>query len=289
MKAIARSLPSVPAFRVGAATGAVAGVGAWHPRRGVTRAAAPGLGGARSCQPRLGRPGEAGRCTLAGARSGMGAAGLGARRTAYAVGVLSSSGKGEALAAELGVPGDGVEPVERGLRRLVEGALDRVGADRRAGQQRRARAAGAVVAASDEDWHGLEVCFLNVARGGAAGGAGDAGAEPGAIVNISTAWAFAPAATSSPRSAVFRAGASPPLRTSSGARRRSPLDNVRMHNCRRVDRQLAGDGGAAGLCRCGATGWRMAPAVTRRGVHRRSASCGASDVGGSWREARYPS
>ena len=114
--------------------------------------------------------------------SGMGAAV--ARRLAadgYAVGVLSSSGKGEALAAELGGLGvTGSNQSERGSAAAGRRGAGAVGADRRAGQQRRARAAGA---GRGDQRRGLASRARGLlperGAGGAAGGAGDAGAEGG--------------------------------------------------------------------------------------------------------------
>ncbi len=140
--------------------------------------------------------------------SGMGAAC--ARRLAadgFAVGVLSSSGKGEAVARDLG--GFGVTGSNRSaddIARLVDEAKARWGRVdvlvNSAGHGPRAP----VLELTDDQWHeGMEVYFLNVVRAtravvplmGAQGG--------GAIINISSAWAFEPAATF-PTSAVFRAG-----------------------------------------------------------------------------------
>lgn len=140
--------------------------------------------------------------------SGMGAAA--ARRLAqdgYHVAVLSSSGKGEALAGELqGVGVTGSNQSTEDVQRLVDQALAKWGRIdalvNSAGHGPRAP----ILEISDEDWHrGLEVYFLNAVRAirlvtphlEAAGG--------GAIVNISSAWAFEPAPMF-PTSAVFRAG-----------------------------------------------------------------------------------
>ena len=77
--------------------------------------------------------------------SGMGAAA--ARRLAkdgFKVAILSSSGKGEALAKELGGIGvTGSNQSNDDLKRLVDATMARMGPHRRAGQQRRARAARA--------------------------------------------------------------------------------------------------------------------------------------------------
>lgn len=140
--------------------------------------------------------------------SGMGAAC--ARKLAadgFAVGILSSSGKGEALAEELGglgITGSNQSPDD--LRRLVDGAAERWGRVdvlvNSAGHGPRAP----LLELTDEQWQqGMEVYFLNVVRPSrlvvplmqAQGG--------GAIINISTAWAFEPSPMF-PTSAVFRAG-----------------------------------------------------------------------------------
>lgn len=140
--------------------------------------------------------------------SGMGAAA--ARKLAqdgYRVAILSSSGKGEALAQELGGVGvTGSNQSTEDLQRLVDLAMQRWGRIdalvNSAGHGPRAP----ILDITDEDWHkGMEVYFLNAVRPARLvvpimekqGG--------GAIVNISTAWAFEPA-DMFPTSAVFRAG-----------------------------------------------------------------------------------
>jgi NAD(P)-dependent dehydrogenase (short-subunit alcohol dehydrogenase family) len=140
--------------------------------------------------------------------SGMGAAA--ARRLAadgYRVAVLSSSGKGEALANELGGFGvTGSNQSDDDLRRLVDGTLERWGRINvlvnSAGHGPRAP----ILEITDEQWRaGMDVYFMNVVRPvrlvapvmQAQGG--------GAIVNISTAWVAEPS-DMFPTSAVFRAG-----------------------------------------------------------------------------------
>lgn len=140
--------------------------------------------------------------------SGMGAAA--ARRLAsdgYRVAVLSSSGKGEALAVELGGVGvTGSNQSADDVRRLVDLAMNKWGRIdalvNSAGHGPRAP----ILDITDDDWHkGMEVYFLSAVRSirmvapimEAQGG--------GAIVNISTAWAFEPSEMF-PTSAVFRAG-----------------------------------------------------------------------------------
>ncbi|MEZ0472508.1 SDR family oxidoreductase [Luteimonas salinilitoris] len=140
--------------------------------------------------------------------SGMGAAAT--RKLAqdgYRVAVLSSSGKGEALAKELGGVGvTGSNQLQDDLMQLVDLAMEKWGRVdalvNSAGHGPRAP----ILEISDEDWHrGMEVYFLSAVRPirlvtpimEAQGG--------GSIVNISTAWAFQPAPLF-PTSVVFRAG-----------------------------------------------------------------------------------
>jgi len=140
--------------------------------------------------------------------SGMGAAA--ARKLAadgWQVGILSSSGKGEALALELGGLGiTGSNQSTEDLKRLVDGAMQRWGRIdalvNSAGHGPRAE----ILEISDEDWHrGMEVYFLNAVRPIRLVAPIMAAQGGGAIVNISTAWAFEPSAMF-PTSAVFRAG-----------------------------------------------------------------------------------
>ncbi len=140
--------------------------------------------------------------------SGMGAAA--ARRLAadgFAVGVLSSSGKGEALAAELGGFGvTGSNQSQDDLKRLVDGALERWGRIdvlvNSAGHGPRKP----ILELTDEDWHaGMDSYFLNVVRPARLVTPVMQKQGGGAIINISTAWAFEPSAMF-PTSAVMRAG-----------------------------------------------------------------------------------
>lgn len=140
--------------------------------------------------------------------SGMGAAA--ARRLAadgYRVAVLSSSGKGESLAQELGGVGvTGSNQSADDLQRLVDLAMERWGRIdalvNSAGHGPRA----AILDIPDEDWHrGMEVYLLSAIRPTRLVTPIMAAAGGGAIVNISSAWAFEPA-DMFPTSAVFRAG-----------------------------------------------------------------------------------
>lgn len=140
--------------------------------------------------------------------SGMGAAA--AKKLAadgYRIAVLSSSGKGEALARDLGGIGvTGSNQSTEDLQRLVDLAMDRWGRIDALVNSAGHGPRGPILDISDADWQtGMQVYFLNVVRATrlvtpimvAQGG--------GAIVNISTAWMHEPA-DMFPTSAVFRAG-----------------------------------------------------------------------------------
>ncbi|MHC2439677.1 SDR family oxidoreductase [Bradyrhizobium sp. USDA 4451] len=161
--------------------------------------------------------------------SGMGAAA--ARKLAadgFHVAILSSSGKGEALAAELGGLGfTGSNRSNEDLKRAVDGVMARWGRiDALINSAGHGPRAG-VLELTDEQWHtGLDVYLMNVIRPTRLVAPHMQAQKSGAIVNISTAWAFEPSAMF-PTSAVFRAGlaAFTKLFTDSYA-----ADNVRMNN-----------------------------------------------------------
>ncbi len=145
---------------------------------------------------------------VVGGGSGIGAAA--ARRLAadgYAIAVLSSSGRGEALAAELGGLGatgsnQSSEDLERFTARVLErwGRIDVLVNSAGHGPK------GPVLALSDAQWHaGLETYLLNVIRAARAVTPAMLRQGGGAIVNISSAWAEEPSAMF-PTSAVFRSG-----------------------------------------------------------------------------------
>lgn len=140
--------------------------------------------------------------------SGMGAAA--ARRLAadgYSVGILSSSGKGEALAKELGGIGiTGSNQSTDDIRKLVDAAVSGWGRIdtlvNSAGHGPRAP----LLDLTDEDWHrGMEVYFLNVVRATRLVAPLMVAQKSGVIINISTAWTFEPSPMF-PTSAVFRSG-----------------------------------------------------------------------------------
>ncbi|MCC8974004.1 SDR family oxidoreductase [Bradyrhizobium brasilense] len=161
--------------------------------------------------------------------SGMGAAA--ARRLAadgFRVAILSSSGKGEALAKELGGLGfTGSNRSNDDLKRAVDGVVERWGRiDALVNSAGHGPRAG-VLELTDEQWHtGLDVYLMNVIRPTRLVAPHMQAQKSGAIVNISTAWAFEPSAMF-PTSAVFRAGlaAFTKLFTDSYA-----ASNVRMNN-----------------------------------------------------------
>ena len=145
---------------------------------------------------------------VVGGGSGMGAAA--ARRLAadgFAVGILSSSGKGEALAKELGGLGvTGSNQSNDDLKRFVDLALARWGRIdalvNSAGHGPRAP----LIEITDEQWHkGFDVYFMNVVRAVRLVAPVMAAQGGGAIVNISTAWVSEPSPMF-PTSAVARAG-----------------------------------------------------------------------------------
>ena len=161
--------------------------------------------------------------------SGMGADA--ARRLAadgFKVGILSSSGKGEALGTELGgfgVTGSNLNGDD--LSALVQGAQDRWGRVDVLVNSAGHGPKGSVLEIDDDDWHqGMEVYLMNVIRptrlvtplmqeqGG------------GAIINISTFAAFEPDPLF-PTSGVFRAGLAAFSKLYSD---KYAADNIRINN-----------------------------------------------------------
>jgi NAD(P)-dependent dehydrogenase (short-subunit alcohol dehydrogenase family) len=161
--------------------------------------------------------------------SGMGAAA--ARRLAgdgFQMAILSSSGKGEALAGELGGVGvTGSNRSENDLKRLVDATMERYGRIdalvNSAGHGPRAP----VLELTDEQWRtGMEVYFMNVVRPTRLVAPIMVAQGGGAIVNISTFAAFEPDPVF-PTSGVFRAGLAAFTKLFAD---RYAADNVRMNN-----------------------------------------------------------
>jgi NAD(P)-dependent dehydrogenase (short-subunit alcohol dehydrogenase family) len=161
--------------------------------------------------------------------SGMGAGA--ARRLArdgYKIAILSSSGKGEALASALGgvgVTGSNQSPTD--LKRLVDTTLDRWGRIdvlvNSAGHGPRAP----LLELADEDWHrGMEVYFLNVVRPTRLVTPVMQKQRSGVIINISTFAVFEPD-PAFPTSGVFRAGLAAFTKLFAD---KYAADNVRMNN-----------------------------------------------------------
>jgi NAD(P)-dependent dehydrogenase (short-subunit alcohol dehydrogenase family) len=161
--------------------------------------------------------------------SGMGAAA--ARRLAqdgFKVAILSSSGKGEALAKDLGGIGiTGSNQSNDDLKRLVDATMAKWGRIdalvNSAGHGPRAP----ILEITDEQWYtGIDVYLLNVVRPTRLVAPIMVAQKAGTIVNISTAWAFEPSAMF-PTSAVARAGLAAYTKIFADT---YAADNVRMNN-----------------------------------------------------------
>lgn len=161
--------------------------------------------------------------------SGMGADA--ARRLAadgFEIAILSSSGKGEALADELrGVGVTGSNRSNDDVQKLVDQAMSRWGRIDVLVNSAGHGPKGPVLEMSDDDWHdGMEVYLLNVIRPtrfvtpimSAQGG--------GAIINISTFAVFEPDPLF-PTSGVFRAGLASFTKLFAD---KYASDNIRMNN-----------------------------------------------------------
>ncbi|QCO06855.1 SDR family oxidoreductase (plasmid) [Azospirillum argentinense] len=161
--------------------------------------------------------------------SGMGAAA--ARRLAadgFKIAVLSSSGKGEALAEELGGIGvTGSNQSAEDLERLVSRTMERWGRIDALVNSAGHGPRKALLELTDEDWHkGIEVYFLNVVRAVRLVTPVMVAQKGGTIINISTAWAFEPSPMF-PTSAVARAGLASFTKLFAD---QYAADNVRMNN-----------------------------------------------------------
>jgi NAD(P)-dependent dehydrogenase (short-subunit alcohol dehydrogenase family) len=164
-----------------------------------------------------------------GGGSGMGAAA--AKRLAadgFRLAILSSSGKGEALAKELGGIGvTGSNQSNDDIRKLVDATMAKWGRIdvlvNSAGHGPRA----GILEISDEDWHkGIDIYFMNVVRAARLVTPIMQKQKDGAIINISTAWVSEPAAMF-PTSAVARAGLAAYTKVFTDT---FAADNVRMNN-----------------------------------------------------------
>lgn len=161
--------------------------------------------------------------------SGMGAAA--ARKLAtdgYKVAILSHSGRGEALASELGGLGfTGSNLSADDIKRFVDLAMDRFGRIDVLVNSAGHGPKGPVLDISDEDWHlGMDYYLLNVIRPTRLVTPIMQAQKGGAIINISTAWAFEPDAQF-PTSGVFRAGLAAFTKLFAD---KYAGDNIRMNN-----------------------------------------------------------
>lgn len=161
--------------------------------------------------------------------SGMGAgAAMKLAENGYKVAILSSSGKGEALAKELGGIGvTGSNQSHSDLKSLVEKTMSKWGRVdvlvNSAGHGPR----GPVMDLSDEDWHaGMDVYFMNVVRPTRLVTPIMLNQKKGSIVNISTFAAFEPDPVF-PTSGVFRAGLAAFTKLYAD---KYAADNIRMNN-----------------------------------------------------------
>jgi NAD(P)-dependent dehydrogenase (short-subunit alcohol dehydrogenase family) len=161
--------------------------------------------------------------------SGMGAEA--ARRLAsdgFNVAILSSSGKGEALAHELGGVGiTGSNLIVEDLQRLVDAAMNHWGRinvlANSAGHGPRAP----LLEITDEQWRlGMDIYLMNVIRATRLVTPIMQAQKSGTIINISTAWVAEPSAMF-PTSAVMRAGLA--AFTKLFADQYAP-ENIRMNN-----------------------------------------------------------
>ena len=161
--------------------------------------------------------------------SGMGAGA--ARKLAadgFLVAILSSSGKGEALAKELGgIGATGSNQSNDDLRQLTEQTLEKWGRIdvlvNSAGHGPRAP----ILELSDDDWHaGMDVYFLNVVRPTRLVTPIMQQQQSGVIINISTFAAFEPDPVF-PTSGVFRAGLAAYTKLFSD---KYAAENIRMNN-----------------------------------------------------------
>lgn len=166
---------------------------------------------------------------IAAGGSGMGAAA--ARRLAadgFKVSILSSSGKGEAIANELGGLGvTGSNQSADDLQRLVDRTMEKWGRIdvlvNSAGHGPRAP----LLEITDEQWlTGMNVYLMNVIRLVRLVAPIMQAQKSGSIVNISTAWVAEPTPMF-PTSAVFRAGLAAYTKLFADT---FAADNVRMNN-----------------------------------------------------------
>ncbi|MBD8890107.1 SDR family oxidoreductase [Roseibium litorale] len=161
--------------------------------------------------------------------SGMGAdAARQLAKDGFTVGILSSSGKGEALANELGgygFTGSNLDPAA--LEAFVQGSMERFGRIDVLVNSAGHGPKGDLLEIPDEDWHkGMEYYLMNVIRPVRLVAPIMVKQGGGTILNISTFAAFEPDPLF-PTSGVFRAGLASFTKLFAD---RYAADNVRMNN-----------------------------------------------------------
>lgn len=166
---------------------------------------------------------------VVGGGSGIGAdAARKLKEAGFEVGVMSSSGKGEALGAELGGlghTGSVLEPSD--LEGFVEAAMARFGRIDAVVNSTGHGPKGDILEISDEDWRlGMDFYLLNVVRMARLVVPVMVRQGGGAVVNVSTFGAVEPD-PDFPTSSVFRAGLASYTRLVAA---RYAADNVRMNN-----------------------------------------------------------
>ena len=199
----------------------------------------------------------------------------------YRIGVMSASGKGEALGNELGglgYTGSNLEPDD--LSGFVAAAMARFGRIDGVVNCAGHGPKGEIDSISDDDWHlGMDCYLLNVIRMARLVTPVMLTQGSGSIVNISTFAAFEPD-PAFPTSAVFRAGLAGYTKLYSD---RYAANGVRMKQCAsRLHRQSPGKGGKTAAdsgrsVRCGSRAVRGRRLSRQRRVelhHRPEHSCG---------------
>ena len=146
----------------------------------------------------------------------------------FKISILSSSGKGEALAKELGGFGiTGSNQSNEDLKKIVEETKNKWGRIdvlvNSAGHGPR----GPILELTDEDWHlGMDTYFMNVVRSARLVTPTMQKQNSGVIINISTFATFEPDPVF-PTSGVFRAGLASFTKLFAD---KYALDNIRMNN-----------------------------------------------------------
>jgi NAD(P)-dependent dehydrogenase (short-subunit alcohol dehydrogenase family) len=161
--------------------------------------------------------------------SGMGAAA--AKRLVadgYKIAILSSSGKGEALAKQLGGIGvTGSNQSNDDIAKLVDQAIAKWGRIDVLVNSGGHGPRKPLLEITDEDWHkGMDIYLMNVLRPTRLVTPHMQKQKGGVIINISTAWVFEPSAMF-PTSAVFRAGLAAYTKVFADT---YAAENIRMNN-----------------------------------------------------------